>query len=314
MKSHSWDINAREYLLTEYGEMLFDAKRYRSAIEILNEMLDPVGFSSNTISKDERVSIYTVKALSLKYKSLNALIKETGSRSYTVQAIETGKILTSIFDQKKLEMSEDESRTNLSDSSRVFYTGLIENYCSLYQSDRDPLLLERAFEYSEKSKLSGFLAATREINATRFSVPSEQARTENELRKKIGLYSEFIANEKAKDNSDNNKITTWEREKFYLIRSRDSMDLIFEKKYPDFYKLKYRSTTTSINDVTNVIGSGSNLISYVLTDDKLYIFVINRLHKQIIVKNINSVFHNNLARFREIVSNISWWNGGQGIF
>jgi len=302
------DLIAKEYVINEYASVLFDAGLYRDAVKVLNKVLAPgdtlTGSAGSALKNANRISEYTTDALSLKFKSLNLLAKETGSRNYTLQAIETGRLLTSILDRNRMEMSEDQSRTNLSDNSRVFYTSLIENYCSLYLTSKYNGYINKAFEYSEKSKMSGFLAATRQMDATNFSIPNDLAEIDTDIREKLGLHGELIAKEKAKENPDSIKISTWEKIVFDLTRSRDSLVRIFEEKYPEYYKIKYNSETTSIDDVTRVLGSGENLLSYVLTDDKLIIFIINRRCKEVLIRDIDPAFHANLARFREIVSTV----------
>ena len=76
-----------------------------------------------------------LQVLMLRYKALNALGKETGNINLVREAVETGKIIMTLFDRQRLEMSEEESRTNLSAYSRKFYTGIIDNYVQLYISE-----------------------------------------------------------------------------------------------------------------------------------------------------------------------------------
>jgi hypothetical protein len=75
---------------------------------------------------------------------------------------------------------------------------------------------------------------------------------------------------------DSQKIATWESVTFGLLRSRDSLIQIFEKNYPSYYNLKFKSDVTSLDNVTDVISKKANLLSYVLTDEKLYIIITNR--------------------------------------
>lgn len=307
LNSHSYDKMTRDYVLKEYGTTLYKAKLYRNSISILDKIIEndnkSLSSSDDTLNYNKN-TIYIIDALTVKYLSLNALAHETGSRNYTHQAIKTGELLTSIFDQNRLEMSEDESRIKLSDTSRFFYTGLIENYCSLYTATENPEYLEKAFELSEKSKVSGFLAATRQVNATRFSVPAELSKIENNIRKQIGLYREYISKEKALESPDSNKISIWEKAGFSLTRSRDSLVDIFEKDYPDFYKLKYNSAVASLDEVSKVIGKEENLLSYVMTDSRLFIFIINKDHREVIIQNIDPAFNEKLARFQHIISTV----------
>ncbi len=80
--------------------------------------------SAVSISEDD------ISLLLIRYRALNALARPNGSTERLREAISTGRMLVSLYDRQRLEMSEDESRTNLSANSREIYTGMIENYCS----------------------------------------------------------------------------------------------------------------------------------------------------------------------------------------
>jgi CHAT domain-containing protein len=142
----------------------------------------------------------------------------------------------------------------------------------------------------------------RELNAARFSLPEDLVNQDNEIRKKIGLYKEFIVNEKNKAVPDSQKIAIWESVNFGLLRSRDSLIQIFEKNYPSYYNLKFKSDVTSLDNVTKVISKKANLLSYILTEKKLYIIVTNAHHTEIITRDIDSTFYTSLSRFRKMLS------------
>jgi len=304
--SHTWDLRTREDILQEYADILYEAHHYEESVNMLNKILESYNLEKYSLeeikSANAKISVELIEALSLKYKALNELSKQTGNKTYTFLAINCGEKLTAIYDRCRLEMSEDKSRTILSDSTRTVYTGLIEDYCSLYRYDQNPLYLEKAFEFAERSKVAGLLAVTRQLNATRFSIPAELMKKSSELKEKIGVYRELIEKESSLEKTNTDKIAGLERHNFRYTRSLDSLVDVFEKSYPDFYKLKYNTQTASLESVPGIIGPKENLLNYVFTDDKLYLFVVNKSHKEILVKNIDKDFHSRLERFRMIIS------------
>jgi len=305
IKSHPWDISMKRYVLTDYAVTLFDVGRYVEALAVADTVIHAsertTGASASADAK-ESYSPDDLRVLMLKYRCQNALAKNTGNSEMLKDAVQTGREVVSLFDRQRLEMSEEESRTSLSAYSREIYTGIIDNYTQLYNLKHDKSFLDGAFEFSERSKVAGFLASMRELNAAKFSLPGDLVNKNNEIREKIGLYKELIVNEKSKASPDTQRIATWEHVNFGLLRSRDSLIRIFEKNYPSYYNLKFKSEVTPLNDVKNVIGRKVNLISYVLTEEKLYIFVTNRRHTEIITREINSSFIDSLNRFRNMLS------------
>lgn len=310
--ANPWDVTMTKFLAGKYARALLDAGKYGEVLKVTEEMTSkvdsdfsgkrrkPSGIevmkSSGGISEDDLLLLET------RYTALNELTGPEGDSEFLAQAIATGRRIVSIYDNQRLEMSEDESRTSLSANSRDIYTGIIGNYARLYESRHDRESLEGLFEFSERSKVAGFLASMRELNAARFSLPDELTGLEAEIRRQTGYYRELIARENLSVAPDSQRLATWESSTFRLLRSRDSLNRIFEEQYPSYYNLKYRNEVTPLDDVARIIGRKSNLLSYVMTADKLYIFVVNSRRREVVIRDIDSTFHDSIERFRGMLS------------
>jgi len=300
--NNPWDVSMKKYLMGKYTETLYDAGMYLKILDVTNELLDATDNEEDmtllTFSKED------MNVLGVRYRALNALFSENGNPEYVKLAIETGRHISALYDRQRLSMSEEESRTSLSELSREIYTGILKNYVSLYDQNKDRESLEGIFEFSERSKVAGFLVSMRELNAAKFSLPEDLQELDNDIRKEIGFYKERMASEQARSVPDTERLATWEEATFRLLRSRDSLVRVFEKSYPTYYNLKYRNDVIPLDEVNRVIGSKANLISYILTDDKLLIFVTNRSQTKIITRNIDSTFFSSLTRFRGMLSSM----------
>jgi len=295
VRQNPWDHSMGKFILARYARELSDAGRYARVIDLTDYL------AADTMAADA-VSEEDFFLLGLRYEALNTLAGRRNNTDLLRQAVATGRRITSLYDRQRLEMSEEDSRTSLSSSARGIYTGLIENYAALYESNGDRESLEGLFEYAERSKVAGFLASMRELNAARFSLPEELTELEAGIRSEIGLYRELMTTERLKAVPDTQRLATWESVTFRLHRSRDSLVNIFEQDYPAYYNLKFRNEVTPLRDVGKVIGQRANLLSYVLTQDRLYIFVANHRRSEVIKKDIDSSFFTLLTRFREMVS------------
>ncbi|MEZ4996915.1 MAG: hypothetical protein R2758_05420 [Bacteroidales bacterium] len=120
-------------------------------------------------------------------------MKEAGN-TWMGQLSQAGK-LAAMYDRQRLEMSEDESRTSLSSYSRDIYTGLVDNYADIWKDKHDRESLEGLYEFAERSKVAGFLASMRELNATRFPFLMNSADWMRRSVEKAGFYREMIARE-----------------------------------------------------------------------------------------------------------------------
>lgn len=324
VRANPWDVSASKYLTVKYAKSLASMGKYAEVLRIT----DNTGFLTGAYSQATGAesgsganlavpvvfSEDDVGILEIRYSALNALAKVSHDNQYDRQAVEAGKMIASLYDRQRLELSEDESRTSFSTYSRDIYTGIIGNYARLYEADHSQEALEGIFEYSERSKVAGFLASIRELNASRFSLPAELAGLEAEIRQQTGFYRELIANEQLKAVPDSQRLATWESVTFTLLRSRDSLKRIFEERYPSYYNLKYRNKVASPGDVGRVIGRRSNLLSYVLTSERLYTIVANNRVNKVIIREIDSSFFNNLHRFRGILSTSPKTSGSRAQF
>jgi len=312
---HPWDYSLKKLITVNYAGTLYDAGQYDRVLEISNDIgLSAAEVNGEGLSPLSSYSEAEMGVLMSRYRALNALAEATGDSDHLREAVRTGRLIVSLYDRLRLEMSEDESRTRLSAFSREVYTGMIENYLQLYELDRDDASIEGIFEFSERSKVAGFLASIRELNAAKFSLPPELVDLDNSIREKIGLHRELIASEQHKAAPDTQRIETWESVTFSLLRSRDSLVRVFEERYPSYYNLKFQSEVAPLKAVPGVIGRGANLISYVLTDERLYIIVSNSRRTEVIRREADSVLISSLVRFREILSAVPATSGSRQPF
>jgi len=307
VKKHPWDEAMGRFLLVKYTKALFEAGLYQKVLEVSDDPDFQYAADHEDISVAGLAAEYSetdMEVLLIRYRALHALAHSLNRVEYLRQAIATGRIIIALYDYRRTEMSEDESRTNLSAATRDIYEGMIDNYLELYEIDHDRSSLEGLFEFSERSKVAGFLASMREVNAAKFSLPDDLVDLDNDLRRQAGIYRELIVSEKAKAVPDSQRIATWESLAFSLMRKRDSLLTIFENRYPLYYNLKFSRKVTPLDEVKDVIGQKANLLSYVLTDDKLYIIVTNRQKTGIITRDIDSTFFSSLARYRKMLSEV----------
>ncbi|MCU0459405.1 MAG: CHAT domain-containing protein [Bacteroidales bacterium] len=321
VRSNPWDVSMMKFFASNYVEALLDAGRYHEVLKVTAEA-DSLSYPTVTVSEGRTetggslaaaggISEDELNLLEARYRALNSMAAGDGGSDYLRLAVATGRELAMLYDRQRLEMSEEESRTSLSSYSRDLYTGLVGNYAILHESDNGRESLEGLFEFSERSKVAGFLASMRELNAARFSLPEELTRLDAEIRGQTGFYRELMAREQMKKNPDSQLMIKWESAIFRLLRARDSLNRVFEEQYPLFYNLKFRNEVIPLSGVGRVIGRRANLLSYVLTDDRLYIFVAGRRRSEVITRDIDSTFFEDLQRFRGMLTTMPRTSGSR---
>jgi CHAT domain-containing protein len=308
-KENKQDISLNYPVSVGYAQALKDAGEPEKALELIQSLLFPdnadnihFDFNENPTLDTLPPDINSLKLLKLKYSLLWDVFKKKGDRKTLVAAASTSELIISLLDLLRINISEEESRLILGDKFRDSYLFAIRDFNLLYCETRDVHFLEKAFEYSEKSKVAGLLASTRELKATQFDIPVSTANYEMDLRKEISLINVRISDELIKKKPNEQLIAKWKAGLLETTRKRDSLIRIFEKEYPDYYTMKYNTQMISLKDIPNLIGKDGNYINYVVSDTMLYTFVVNRINQHLFAIRIDSSFFNTIKQFRSLLS------------
>jgi CHAT domain-containing protein len=257
---------------------------------------------NNPTAEQLKPDINTLKILKLKYDLLLDIYNKRKDITTLEAASSTSELIIALLDKVRINISEDQSRLILGDKYRDLYLNAIRDFNQLYSHSGDKQYLDKAFEYSEKSKVAGLLTSTRELKATQFHIPAAIAGMELDLQREIGILNDRISEESVKKDADPALIANFKEHLLETTRKRDSLILVFEKKYPDYFALKYNTRVQKINEVPGITGRNGNYISYILSDTMLYTFVVNRKYQRLIATTVDSSFINDIKRFRSLLS------------
>ena len=309
LKTNEHDLALKSSVSIGYSLSLNEAGEHEKALNIIQSLLVDDSTSGNRGEnyanpgiekiKLDRISL---KILNTQYKILWDIYKKTGERRILEAVSNTSELIVALLEKVRINISEDGSRLILGDKYRSSYINAIYNFNLLYKKSEDPKYLEKAFEYSEKSKVAGLLASTRELNATQLNIPANVGEFEKKLQGDISLFNALISEETSKEKPNSSFIDKWKENLLEATRSRDSLVLVFEKLYPVYYAIKYDTRVAEYNDIPRIMGRNGNYINYVLSDTLLYTFVANRKHQQLIVTRVDSTFFKDLRKFRGLLS------------
>jgi CHAT domain-containing protein len=211
-------------------------------------------------------------------------------------------MMIAVLERIRLNIGEEQSRLLLGDKYRDSYMNAIECFNICYKLTENPVFLEKAFGYTEKSKVANLLASTREMKAINSIIPENLATTEKSLQKEISFYEAKVSEENNLQNRDSLKIRLWNNYILTAIQNKNSLIKFFENNFPEYYALKYNTQVIQTKNIPTLIGRDNNYISYVISDTSLYILIVNRKHNQLIVKNIDSSFFHTISQFRKLLS------------
>jgi CHAT domain-containing protein/tetratricopeptide (TPR) repeat protein len=309
LKRNEQDESLKSFIYLGYARAQEDAGDYEKALELAQSLLFASEKKINTSDNYENPpietlepDIATLRILQLKYSILSKINSKNKDKRTLLAASNTSELIVSLLDKVRLNISEDESRLILGDNYRNSYLNAIHDSYLLYNETSDPAFLEKAFSYSEKSKVAGLLASTRELKAVQFHIPSSIANYEMDLQRKISLFNSSISEELAGTEPRETLISAWKQSLIEAIRTRDSLIVIFEKQYPDYYALKYNTKMVGLNDIPEIVGHAGNYINYVVSDSILYTFIVNRKNKKLLAQSIDSSFFEDIKKFRKLLT------------
>jgi CHAT domain-containing protein len=288
-----------------YSKALEDKGESEKALLVIQSLLFPgkeKNIYVNPSPEDLKPDVTSLKILKVKYNLLLDIYKRSDDQKVLEAAAQTSELIISMLDKVRINISEEESRLILGDKYRDSYLNAIHDYNILYNKTSDYHFLEKAFEYSERSKVAGLLASTRELKASQFHIPSDIGNLERDLQHEISLLTAHISEETSNANPNRSLIAQWKENLLNSTRKRDSLILVFEKQYPDYYAIKYKTRILGLKDIPSIIGRDGNYINYIVSGTTLYTFVVNRKHQQLLSVPIDSSFFNDVTLFRKLLS------------
>ena len=249
--------------------------------------------------KSDKVSLRILKA---KYRILSDMFRRSPDLNILKSASKTSELIVALIEKVRINIAEEESRLVLGENYRDAYLNAIRDLNLLFEITSDKNYLEKAFEYSEKSKVAGLLTSTRELKANQLVIPSGISELERKINRDINFYNVRIEDETKNDKPDTLLKNSLSERLLVSTRKRDSLVSVFEKQYPGYYAIKYNTNVLTIKDLPGIIGHNTNYINYIASDTTLYIFVANRKYQQLLEMRIDTFFYKRIRRFRELLS------------
>lgn len=309
LQKNNQELFLKTSVLIGYSLSLEEAGEYEKALETIQSLLLPgkdnkrsnENFKNPGIEqlKPDRV---TLTILETKYRILCDLFKKSADQEILEAASNTSELIVSLIEKVRITISEDDSRLLLGDRYRDSYLNAIHDFYLLFRKTNDPHHLEKAFEYCEKSKVAGLLTSTRELKATQLHIPSVIGDYEKKLQSNISLFNARLTEETTSARPNSVRINKLKENLFEATRSRDSLILVFEKKYPVYYSIKYNTHVAELKNIPKIVGRNGNYINYILSDTLLYTFISNRSYRQLLALPVDSSFYNDIRRFRNLLS------------
>nr|WP_321357068.1 CHAT domain-containing tetratricopeptide repeat protein [uncultured Draconibacterium sp.] len=173
-----------------------------------------------------------------------------------------------LIQQARKEISNDESKIQLSNLQYQTISKIIETAYLAYNYSGNQDFLDIAFNNSEQLKSSAlFDKIANELALGNSLIPDSLLELERKLNNTIANYSELQYEElNYYDEPDSSLLEEYNNEIFNASRQRDELNRYMEESYPDYYQLKYSNSTLSLDEIQDKVDRKEAIIEYFLAE------------------------------------------------
>ena len=216
-------------------------------------------------------------------------------------AVETYQVISSIVQQARKQLSDDESKIQLTELEYSTFQKIIQISHTAYSITNDKKYLDLAFQNAERIKASSvFDKVSAQLALDNSLVPDSILNLERKLNQTIAIYSNKLHSERNSVEPDSILMNHYSNEIFKTTRERDELNLYMENEYKDFYELKYSNNLISILEIQRKLAEDEVLIEYVINEidnqSELYTFIVGfdeiSFKKQILDKTFDTHIEN----------------------
>jgi CHAT domain-containing protein len=238
------------------------------------------------------------------FDSPNTLKYYTASLNALSEAIE-------LIHRLQIGFENEESRLFLAKNQQSTFDQAVNIAYKLYAKTGKFEYIERAFEFSERSKSSSLLASVKDMRAKQFGgIPDSLLKKEAYLKNNISSYTSSLYEENHSNNRDSQKVNLFTSRLFKANEEYSKLISSFERDYPSYYAFKYQNKVIGIKDVQANLNSKQALVEYYTrepsaqnSNGELYRFVITRDSVKLTFDPIDSSYLSEIEQFHSFLVN-----------
>lgn len=274
---------------------------YKKSLNALNFSFDETN-ESDLISENYVSLINCIAVLKLVadiYTEIDNLEKTEDNQVFSAslaKAIETYQIIGTLIQRARKEISNDESKMELTTLEYATFSQIIQASYSAYIITKDYKYLELAFQNAERLKSSSlFEKISNQLALENSRVPDSLLQMEFKLNNTIAIFNEKIIEENSQPIPDSIKLKEYNNEVFNATRQREELNRVIESEYNDFYELKYSKSILTARSISEKLKEDQVIIEYYINENdsltELYTFVLGKHVTDFRKQRLPSKFH-----------------------
>ncbi len=282
--------------ISEYEKALIYAQK--SLVAGLKEFND-TSFYQNPDFSQFTTDYVVFSSLFQKAYAFNLFTKYLSNDIKDLKAtFETAQLAIRLLEKIKSSLKGEDSKLLLSSKSNSIYDLAVHVSAELYQKTGEIIYLQKSFEYSEKGKAAVLLANSREMEALQVgNIPDDIRMLESSLKTEIAQYQTIIFEETQNLEPDTNKLARIRLAMYKYSMQYDSLTVVLENNYPEYYNLKYNFEVIDIAEIQSSLSDQDAFIEYKLADSILYSYIITKDSASLMKRNVGSYFADKVHQY-----------------
>ena len=260
-------------------------------------------FESSNYDKDSIQKViapfHSLETLMLESKWFEKEFERTSDPAYLLEAFELLDEQVALIHHIERNFSSDRSKINLANEYRdVFESGL--NLCwRLFQQEKDPIYLERAFDLSETNRNTTLLHGLQDIQSKLIlDLPEEILQLEESYKRQLERVKMDLYYEKSAERPDKEFLKDLFNRRIGLTISLDSLYEEMGRQFPSYDKIKNQTGEVDLADVQNRLDPDSQMLAYFLGEEYLYSFAVTKDTVRFLRGNIASRIYDKTTQLK----------------
>ncbi len=212
-------------------------------------------------------------------------------------ALATLQVCDSLIDRLRQQATAEADKLSLGSLANEVYADGVRISTLLSEvAFKKKSYRESAFYFAEKSKSAVLLDAISDADAKSFaSIPQELLEEEKSIKASIALMSQKLASKPGPEEEN------YLRDVLYQLgHSYETFTQKLEKDYPDYFDLKFNTTSPAVGDIQALLREDQLMLSYFVDEknNRLYVFEIGAEYYQIFSHSLFADFDRYITGFR----------------
>ena len=247
-------------------------------------------YKNPLLSGDILHKLSLIRVLEQKAKILERRYEKSGKTKDVTAAYRSYLLAQQLTQLEHRGLLSAESRMFLIDEAHSLYEKTIRTGLKYQQVSGDTAVAGEILAVMEQNKSKLLLQALRYAQRKNgLNVPDSLQKKERALLTNMAYFEKQLYEEQAVEPTDSSKLEELSSRIFATKRELERLLAYFEKEVPQYYQLKFKSKSVSIEDVQKkLLDDNSQLLEYFVGDSALYIFQVSKQGTNILTVKVGS--------------------------